>query len=154
MSLDSKRILVVYDHRDAPEKMRLSIKQHLHALEMRAARHDIYYHNSYDETPDWLPREAFDVVQTGCLLPAPAMDGKYAPGDTGIVDELPVISATPETIHDVLVDLITHPEKRREIGEKSREFAVKWHSAEAGARRFVNIYRSLLKHSRSTYKLY
>jgi glycosyltransferase involved in cell wall biosynthesis len=61
------------------------------------------------------------------------------------VDELPVISATPDTIHDVLVDLIQHPEKRAEIGRRGREFAKKWHSAEAGARRFDQIYSALLK---------
>ncbi len=60
------------------------------------------------------------------------------------VDELPVISATPATIHDVLVDLITHSEKRQEIGRRSLEFAVKWHSKEAGARRFDEIYTDLL----------
>jgi hypothetical protein len=61
------------------------------------------------------------------------------------VDEIPVISATPATIHDVLVDLITHPQKRQEIGRKSREFAVKWHSKEAGARRLQKIYSDLLQ---------
>lgn len=61
------------------------------------------------------------------------------------VEELPVISATPETVHDVLVDLVQNPEKRKEIGRRSREFAVKWHSAEAGARRMDKIYRDLLE---------
>jgi hypothetical protein len=61
------------------------------------------------------------------------------------VDELPVISATPDTIHDVLVDLITHPDKRKEIGRRSREFAIKWHSAKAGANWMDKIYRSLIK---------
>lgn len=60
------------------------------------------------------------------------------------VDELPVISATPETIHDVLVDLIRNPKKRAEIGRRSREFSVKWHSAEAGAKRMDRIYSDLL----------
>lgn len=60
------------------------------------------------------------------------------------VDELPVISATPMTIHDVLKDLIEHPEKRLEIGRRSREFAIKWHSAAAGAKRFDRIYTELL----------
>jgi glycosyltransferase involved in cell wall biosynthesis len=60
------------------------------------------------------------------------------------VDELPVISATPATIYDVLKDLIEHPEKRIEIGRRSREFAIKWHSGEAGARRFDRIYSELL----------
>lgn len=60
------------------------------------------------------------------------------------VDELPVVSATPESVHDILVDLIRHPEKRREIGRRSREFAIKWHSAEAGARKLEQIYNALL----------
>jgi glycosyltransferase involved in cell wall biosynthesis len=60
------------------------------------------------------------------------------------VQELPVISATPSTVYEVLKDLIEHPEKCAEIGRRSREFAVKWHSAEAGARRFDRIYSGLL----------
>lgn len=61
------------------------------------------------------------------------------------VDELPVINATPDTVYDVLVDLIQHPQKREEIGRRGREFALKWHSAEAGARRFDQIYSGLLR---------
>lgn len=60
------------------------------------------------------------------------------------IDELPVISATPQTVEGVLRDLIADEEKRLEIGRRSREFAVKWHSAEAGARRFDVIYNGLL----------
>lgn len=61
------------------------------------------------------------------------------------VDELPVVSATPDTIYSVLKDLIEHPEKREEIGKRSREFAVKWHSSKSGARRLDKIYSELLK---------
>lgn len=61
------------------------------------------------------------------------------------VDELPVVNATPGTIYGVLRDLIDNPAKRREIGERSRAFAMKWHSADAGGRRFDEIYSSLLK---------
>jgi|APSaa5957512576_1039674.scaffolds.fasta_scaffold09438_3 glycosyltransferase involved in cell wall biosynthesis len=64
------------------------------------------------------------------------------------VDELPVISATPDTVYDVLVDLIRHPAKREEIGQRSREFALKWHSAEAGSKRFDQIYSKLLTQNR------
>jgi glycosyltransferase involved in cell wall biosynthesis len=64
------------------------------------------------------------------------------------VDELPVISATPQNVYEILVDLVKHPEKRREIGRRSREFAVKWHSAEAGARRLDRIYNGLLNGER------
>jgi hypothetical protein len=62
----------------------------------------------------------------------------------GYVDELPVVSATPETIREVLIDLIEHPEKRAELGRRGREFAVRWHSSRAGARRFDAIYSALL----------
>lgn len=60
-------------------------------------------------------------------------------------DDLPVVSATPQTVEAVLRDLIAHPEKRAEIGTKSRAFAVKWHSKEAGARRMGDVYTRLLK---------
>ena len=52
----------------------------------------------------------------------------------GYVEELPVVSATPDTVERVLRDLIADPERRREIGRRSREFALKWHSAEVGGR--------------------
>jgi Glycosyl transferases group 1 len=61
------------------------------------------------------------------------------------VDEMPIVSATPETVRDVLLDLIQNPEKRREIGRRSREFALRWHSAEAGARQMDSIYGGLLE---------
>ncbi|MCE5279252.1 MAG: glycosyltransferase [Planctomycetaceae bacterium] len=60
------------------------------------------------------------------------------------VDELPVISATPATIHDVLRDLVRNPDKRREIGRRGRQFALKWHSAQAGGNRLDRIYSQLL----------
>ena len=60
------------------------------------------------------------------------------------VNELPVISATPDTIYDVMVDLINNPQKRLAIGRKSREFAVKWHSSKVGAIRLDKIYKELL----------
>jgi glycosyltransferase involved in cell wall biosynthesis len=60
------------------------------------------------------------------------------------VDELPIVNATPDTVREVLLDLIRNPAKRREIGRRSREFAVKWHSAEAAGERFDAIYSGLL----------
>jgi glycosyltransferase involved in cell wall biosynthesis len=60
------------------------------------------------------------------------------------VAELPVVSATPATVYEVLVDLIKDEAKRKEIGRRGREFAVKWHSAEAGGERFNRIYSELL----------
>ena len=65
------------------------------------------------------------------------------------VEELPVVIANPSTVYEILKDLIEHPEKREEIGRRSREFAVKWHSADAGARRMDQVYSELMtKHRR------
>jgi len=61
------------------------------------------------------------------------------------VDELPIVSATPDTIYSTLKDLIGNRAKREQIGRKSREFAVKWHSSRAGAKRFDQIYTELLQ---------
>ena len=61
------------------------------------------------------------------------------------VDELPIISATPETVEEILRDLIGNRQKRLEIGARSREFALKWHSAAAAGRRFDEIYSTLLE---------
>lgn len=61
------------------------------------------------------------------------------------VDELPVVSATPETVYDVVKDLIENPEKRAEIGRRSRAFALKWHSTDAAGRRMDRVYRRLLR---------
>jgi hypothetical protein len=53
---------MVYDHRDSPDRIRLSIQHHLHALDRGDVPHDIYYYNSFEEPPDWLLQEPFDAV--------------------------------------------------------------------------------------------
>jgi hypothetical protein len=59
-------------------------------------------------------------------------------------EELPVVSATAEDLDDVVRELVLDADKRREIGERGRAFALKWHSAEAGARRMGSLYQRLL----------
>ena len=60
-------------------------------------------------------------------------------------EELPIINATPATVESVLRDLIVNPDKRREVGERSRHFALKWHSDTVAGKRFDDIYSRLLK---------
>ncbi|NIM97424.1 MAG: hypothetical protein GTO24_04870 [candidate division Zixibacteria bacterium] len=76
MSIGPKRILIVYDHRDSPKRMRLTIKQHLHALESSDVKHELLYYNTSDEDPypaviraetpavppSWVHDGPFDVV--------------------------------------------------------------------------------------------
>ena len=79
-----------------------------------------------------------------CYLREEWLDGmrKELPG---FVEELPIVSATPDTVESVLRGLIADPARRAEIGARSRRFALKWHSAEAAGRRFDAIYSTLLK---------
>jgi len=67
------------------------------------------------------------------------------------VEELPVVSATPDTAYQALRDLIESPERRRELGRRGREFALKWHSADAGARRLEEVYLDLLGRSQDVH---
>ncbi len=61
------------------------------------------------------------------------------------VAELPVVSATPETVEAVLRDLILNPDKRREVGRRGREFALKWYSADRAAAVLDRIYTDLIQ---------
>jgi hypothetical protein len=60
------------------------------------------------------------------------------------IDELPVVTATPDTIEDVLRELVQDSDRRQELGRRGREFAVRWHSSEAAARRLEQIYLDVL----------
>jgi len=64
---------------------------------------------------------------------------------SAFVAELPVVNATPETVEAVLTDLVRNPEKRRELGRRGREFALKWYSAKTAATVFDRIYTDLIK---------
>lgn len=61
------------------------------------------------------------------------------------VDELPVVSATPDTIEEVLKELILNKELRLTIGKKSRDFAVKYFSSEMAAFEADHFYSKILK---------
>jgi hypothetical protein len=54
--------------------------------------------------------------------------------------ECPIVHATEETVEEVLRALAGDPERRRWLGEASRQYALKWHSADALAARFESVY--------------
>ena len=66
-----------------------------------------------------------------------------SPETRALFDECPVVSANTETLYDVLKDLIENPEKREDIGRRSRAFAEKWFSTEVLAQRFEEKYDEL-----------
>ncbi len=58
-----------------------------------------------------------------------------------MAEELPIIDATPDTLQDVLQNLINAPARLTEIGVRSREFVENWHDPDRIARRFLEMYR-------------
>jgi hypothetical protein len=60
------------------------------------------------------------------------------------MQELPLVSATTETIYPVLKDLVLDSAKRLAIGEAGRNFMLKWHAADACAERYEIIYDALM----------
>jgi hypothetical protein len=56
------------------------------------------------------------------------------------LDECPIVNASPNTLKEVLRDLAASPDRRTEIGRRSREFAIKWHSVSASADQFEKVW--------------
>jgi glycosyltransferase involved in cell wall biosynthesis len=59
------------------------------------------------------------------------------------LDECPLISASEQEVYDAIKDLVINPEKRFEVGKRGREYALKWHSADACAERYEQYYDTL-----------
>ena len=60
------------------------------------------------------------------------------------LSELPLVSATEYTLYGVLRDLLLDPAKRAAIGQASRAYALKWHSADPCAERYERIYDEVM----------
>ena len=60
--------------------------------------------------------------------------------------ECPLINADENTLYYVLKDLVNLSEQERKIiGNRSREYMLKWHSADQCAERFEKIYDTLIE---------
>lgn len=60
-------------------------------------------------------------------------------------EDLPVISASPDTIKEVLEELIVNGEKRKEAGEKGIEYVKKYHDCRRNAQILRDIYTGQLR---------
>lgn len=57
--------------------------------------------------------------------------------------ELPVVSATPETIEGILLDLLqSSPERRRQLCLAMRSFVMRWHAPASVAQEVIESYRT------------
>lgn len=59
----------------------------------------------------------------------------------------PICNANPDTFHDVLKELLLHPEKRYWTGVASRKFAVKMHDSLRVGARLVKIYEEIMSNA-------
>lgn len=69
---------------------------------------------------------------------------------SGRPPELPIVSATQESIRDVLKDLLTDGSRRHEIGRRSRAYVEKHHDAPKVAKDLVRIYEELIEETGRT----
>jgi glycosyltransferase involved in cell wall biosynthesis len=60
------------------------------------------------------------------------------------VENCPIVSATEDTIYAELKALLLNRERRRMLARASRDFAIRWHSANACAERFERVYDRLM----------
>jgi glycosyltransferase involved in cell wall biosynthesis len=61
------------------------------------------------------------------------------------LDEVPLVSATEDTVYETLRGLLLSPGKRDAIGKAGRAYALKWHSGDACAERYERIYDELME---------
>ncbi len=59
--------------------------------------------------------------------------------------ELPIVTASPDTIRDVLLELVQNPEKRRQIGIAGRNFVKRYHAVEQVVPKILKVYAQLEK---------
>lgn len=57
--------------------------------------------------------------------------------------ELPIVSANPDTIYDVLHKLLLHPEQWAVLGEQGRRYVEQYHSMDKAAQALIQIYQLL-----------
>jgi len=61
-----------------------------------------------------------------------------------VLETVPIVNATVDTIYQVLKTLALDPTRRCEIGLQSRAFAVKWHGARASAAKYEQAYDAMI----------
>lgn len=57
--------------------------------------------------------------------------------------DLPIVQATPETLSDVLLELVKDPKRRYELGKAGRKYVETYHSADRVANELLEIYKQL-----------
>lgn len=121
-------------------KVRLIFKTGVPSRDMR------YYQIQSDIAVDQLNYGRYGATSRECMaLGLPTLTRLHREQPHGLpvspsLQECPLVDASEATVYDVLKDLLDNPEKRKKIGRKSREYALKWHSSDSCAERFEKAY--------------
>ncbi|QQE80316.1 glycosyltransferase [Alicyclobacillus sp. SO9] len=57
--------------------------------------------------------------------------------------QLPIVSASPDTLESTLEDLILHPKKRRILGQQGRHYVEKYHDVRVVTKQLIAIYKQV-----------
>ncbi len=57
-----------------------------------------------------------------------------------MAEELPIVRATPDDVHDIVGELLENPERLADIGRRSRTFVERWHDPRTIAERMLRVY--------------
>jgi len=72
-----------------------------------------------------------------------------AEDELACLKEVPLVSASEQDVYEVLKNLVADPARRRKLGEAGRDYALKWHSADACALRYEKVYDRLMAQAAS-----
>ena len=65
--------------------------------------------------------------------------------DAGLPAECPIVNTNPDNLKEQLINLISNPQLRHDIGKQSRAYVEKYHDAEKIAKQLFHIYSEALK---------
>lgn len=113
----------------------------VHGVHHRQAR-EIY--RGADIVVDQLRGGNYGVFAVECMALGKPVIG-YIRDDTRgtFPEELPIVSANPETIYEQLKYLLENPELRHDLGIRGRQYVEKHHDSLVIAQQLVDLYKSL-----------
>ncbi|MFZ4453232.1 glycosyltransferase family 4 protein [Salibacterium aidingense] len=84
----------------------------------------------------FISSEAMALGKTVICYIRKDLESKYPSGS-------PIVNATPDTITEVLKEVVQNPQKRYDLGVKGRQYVVKHHSMEKTAEQYIDVYQQL-----------
>ena len=91
----------------------------------------------------WYGLFAIEAMALGKPVVTALHEDAVARTESAFGVEVPLVSATPETLVEALRPLVASPEERRRLGEASRRYVEEVHDADRNAERLLEIYEEV-----------